>query len=77
MKVPDKFPEGCEFMSSFGGDEYVKFPDGNWFRLEDDDKIELVPIRGFPVSSGYPSSEESFLFCVADSKRRIEESKAA
>jgi hypothetical protein len=76
MDVPDKFPPGCEFISSFGGDEYVRFPDGNWFKLEDDDKLGLMPINGFPVSSGYPSSEASFLFCVADAKRRLEDSKA-
>lgn len=36
MKVPDKFPEGSVFVPTFGGDEFVRFPDGRWFKFSDD-----------------------------------------
>lgn len=42
MRVPDRFPEGCLFVPTFGGDEFVMFPDGNWFRFSDDES-ELLP----------------------------------
>jgi hypothetical protein len=76
MKVPDKFPAGCKFMSSFGGDEFVKFPDGNWFRL-DEDAVELVELKGAPVSKGCNSDEAYFLRSVAEAKRANDAAKAA
>lgn len=42
MKVPDKFPDGCRFVPTFGGDEFVCFPDGSWFEFSDDG-TELMP----------------------------------
>ena len=42
MKVPEKFPPGCSFVPTFGGDEFVRFPDGAWFKFSDDGK-ELSP----------------------------------
>ena len=68
MKVPDKFPEDCEFRSSFGGDEFVRFPDGSWFRL-DEDKVELAAMRGEPVSKCHSSSEASFLNWVSEARK--------
>jgi len=38
MKVPDQFPEGSVFVPTFGGDEFVRFPDGSWFKFSDDGK---------------------------------------
>lgn len=76
MKVPDKFPEKCAFMSSFGGDEFVRFPDGKWFRL-DEDKVELVPLKGDPVSKGCNSDEAYFLRSVSEARRCAREAKAA
>lgn len=76
MKVPDKFPEGCDFMSSFGGDEFVKFPDGNWFRL-DEDAVALVPLKGAPVSKGCNSDEAYFMRSVSEARRPSKEAKAA
>ena len=76
MKVPDKFPAGCKFMSSFGGDEFVKLPDGNWFRL-DEDAVELVALKGAPVSKGCNSDEAYFLNSVAEARRVNAESSAA
>jgi len=36
MKLPDKFPPGCRFVPTFGGDWFVEFPNGDWFKLLDD-----------------------------------------
>lgn len=63
MKVPEKFPEGCLFVASFSGDEFVSFPDGKVFKLADSGE-ELVAVRGLP-SSGAPISEEAFVGCAA------------
>lgn len=76
MKVPDNFPPGCDFMSSFGGDEFVRLPDGNWFRLDEDNMV-LIPLDGKPVSSGCNSSESYFLRSVAEARRVNAERKAA
>ncbi len=75
MKVPDKFPPGCKFMSSFGGDEFVKFPDGKWFRL-DEDAVELVELTGAPVSKGCNSDESCFMLSVSEARRVNMEAKA-
>lgn len=61
MKIPEKFPVGCRFMTSFGGDEFVLFPDGGWFRL-DEAALELVRLPGAPASKGTSSTEENFLY---------------
>lgn len=57
MKVPDKFPPGCVFEESFGGDEYVGFPDGRWFRLLDSGDLKLMAMR---PSTGLSSNEARF-----------------
>ena len=56
MKIPDKFPPGCTFVANFSGDDFVEFPDGSVFRLNDDgetlDKVPSLPPRGGPSSEG-------------------------
>jgi hypothetical protein len=42
MKAPEKFPPGCTFVPTVGGDEFVRFPDGAWFKFSDDG-AELSP----------------------------------
>lgn len=64
MKVPDKFPDGCEFYASFSGDDYVQFPDGSLFKL-DDSGDELMPRDDLPRSGAAPMSESSFLGSAA------------
>lgn len=76
MKVPDTFPPDCKFMSSFGGDEFVRLPDGKWYRL-DENKVELVPLNGSPVSKGCLSNETCFMRSVSEARRVNAESKAA
>lgn len=68
--VPEKFPDGCDFMSSDGGDEFVRFPDGSWFRL-DDEELVLVPLRGIPISHGFASSERLFMHWFSEAKARV------
>jgi hypothetical protein len=34
MRTPEKFPEACMFFSSSGGDNYLKFPDNQSFKLD-------------------------------------------
>lgn len=64
MKIPDKFPPGCEFFDSFGGDDRVKFPDGGVFGIASDG-ASLVP-KGLPRrESLLPSTEEAFLASAA------------
>ena len=64
MDVPDKFPAGCEFFDSFGGDDRVVFPDGRVFGISADGR-SLVP-KGMPrESSLLPSSEDAFRASVA------------
>lgn len=67
MKVPDKFPDGCEFVASFSGDEFVKFPDGGVFKASDDG-AELVPVKSLPARGAAPMSEAAFLSCAAKSR---------
>lgn len=47
MKVPEVFPEGCTFIPTFSGDDFVEFPDGKVFKFSDDGK-ELTPAAGLP-----------------------------
>ena len=55
MKLPDKFPPGCTFVANFSGDDFVEFPDGKVFRLNDDgetlDSVPALPRRGAPSSA--------------------------
>jgi len=64
MKVPASFPEGCMFVASFDGDEYVRFPDRTVYKLADSGD-ELLPCRDLP-RKGAPMSEAAFLTCAAD-----------
>ena len=68
IPVPDAFPAGCEFFSSFGGDEFVRIPDAGWFRL-DESRVVLVKLPGAPVSNGHSGSEAAFLGWVAEARR--------
>jgi hypothetical protein len=63
MKVPDKFPPGCKFFDSFGGEDRVEFPDGNVFGISPSG--DLIP-KGLPrADSLLPSSEAAFHVSVA------------
>jgi hypothetical protein len=70
IDVPDRFPEGCHFGSSFGGDEYVRYPNGQWYRL-DETSIKLIAIRSM-VSKGTSSNEEYFQSVVDNARKNIE-----
>lgn len=70
MKLPESFPAGCEFVFDFSGDEFVKFPDGNWFKASDDGN-SLIPLPGMEPEgprTGAPATEEAFLACAARSR---------
>lgn len=54
MKVPAEFPTGCLFVPTFGGDEFVMFPDGKWFRFADDGAV-LLPTGLADGKTGAPS----------------------
>ena len=64
MKVPTTFPEGCIFVASFDGDEYVRFPDGTVYKLADSGE-ELLPRSDLP-RKGAPIAEAAFLICASD-----------
>ena len=64
MKVPDSFPDGCEFFASFSGDEFVLFPDSTIFRLADNGE-DLEPHSELPQRVA-PMSEKAFLVCASD-----------
>ena len=65
MKVPDKFPMGCEFWASFSGDEFVVFPGGGGTFKLSDDGASLLPMRMLPASGCAPMSEDGFVSCAA------------
>ena len=70
MKIPSEFPPGCEFVAGFSGDEFVRFPDGAWFRASDDG-ASLLPLPGMDPAgprSGAPMSESAFVACAARSR---------
>lgn len=67
MKVPDKFPAGCEFVASFSGDEFVSFPDGKVFKLSDDG-LELKPVSRLPLRNAAPMSEAGFRSAVRSAR---------
>ena len=68
MKFPDKFPEGCSFAADFSGDDWVKFPDGAWFKL-DDASGDLLPSNGFN-GKGTSSNEAFFRKAAASARDR-------
>ena len=54
--IPDKFPPGCEFVPTFGGDWFVEFPKDGWFKLSDDGKsLDARPLMA-PGRAGAPNS---------------------
>jgi hypothetical protein len=60
MKLPDKFPVGCEFVPTFGGDWFVEIPGEGWFKLSDDGKsLEPRPSMA-PGRDGAPRGGVSF-----------------
>jgi hypothetical protein len=75
MKVPDKFPPGCEFFDSFGGEDRVKFPDGSVFGISEDG-ASLVP-KGLPRASSLLSSDEAAFLSSVAAWRAAAASKAA
>ena len=68
MKVPSKFPAGCEFVADFSGDDWVRFPDGKVFKL-DDATSELLERPAMPRSAA-PSDEAFFLRAAAAAASR-------
>lgn len=70
MRVPEKFPAGCKFLASFSGDEFVRFPDGAWFKASDDGAT-LVALPGLGEAGprgAAPITEAAFLDCAARSR---------
>ena len=67
MKLPVKFPVGCEFVASFSGDEFVSFPDGKVFKLADSGD-DLVPAKSLPSRDAGPLTEAAFLNCAKGSR---------
>lgn len=67
VPVPDKFPPGCAFGTNGDATEFVKFPDGRVFRLDDDTgTMSLTPARDLPLSPGSnPSTEAAFRAAAA------------
>ena len=59
MEIPDKFPPGCKFLASFSGDDFVVFPDGKVFELDDSGE-SLRERAGLPRDAA-PMSEANFL----------------
>lgn len=67
MRVPDKFPPGCEFGTNGDATEFVKFPDGRVFGLDEDTGLlYLTPARDLPLSAGSNRSSEESLRATAD-----------
>jgi hypothetical protein len=69
MKFPDSFPAGCTFVTNFS-DDFVRFPDGAWFKMSDDG-ASLVPMPGMDPrgpATGAPISEARFVGCAATSR---------
>lgn len=72
MNVPDKFPAGCRFAASSGGDSFVEFPDGGVFKLADSgDKI--LPVAALPRSGDF--MDESRFLAEARSLAALSASK--
>jgi hypothetical protein len=67
IPLPDQFPEGSRFAMSFGGDEFVEFPDGKVFKLSDDG-ASLLPAGRMPDKSAVSIDADRF-FSLAASYR--------
>ena len=62
MKVPAKFPDGCEFVADSELNSWVKFPDGSWFKLEEDGTLGARPnMDSVGPRNGFACSEASLL----------------
>ncbi len=66
MRVPDKFPEGCEFGMDRTDDDgversYVRFPDGKVFFLDEKAPWNGLTADKFWPVSWSPMTEEEFL----------------
>jgi len=62
MKVPASFPAGCSFFADFSGDDWVRFPDGKVFKL-DDSTGELLERPSLPREA--TSSDEAYFLRAA------------
>lgn len=69
INVPENFPPGCAFVASFSGDEYVRFPDGKVFKLEDSGET-MREVGSLPRSGG-PMTEEGFLICAKNCRELV------
>ena len=74
MKVPEKFPPGCKFFDSFGGEDRVVFPDGKVFGLSLSG--ELVP-KGLPRPASLLPSDEAAFRKSAEAWRESAEARAS
>ena len=63
MRLPESSPEGCAFWASFSGDEFVEFPDGTIFKLDDSGE-SLSARTALPFSGCAPIAESNFLNCA-------------
>ena len=74
MRVPDKFPPGCEFCTNGDAIECVKFPDGRVFVLDEETGLlRLTSARDLPMSPGCNrSSEESLRATAAAAAKEAE-----
>ena len=70
MKVPDKFPPGCNFVERSEGGFFVEFSDGRWFALDDDGELSPRTRMGSkgPVGEWFSRSEEDFFKELASLK---------
>ncbi len=68
MKVPEKFPEGCDFLADFSGGDWVRFPDGRVFKL--DEVTGKMSERPTMPRSAAPSDETFFVRAAAAASRR-------
>lgn len=68
MRLPDKFPAGCRFVSDFSGDDWVSFPDGRVFKL-DDSSGELREAKALPPRAA-GSDEAAFRAAAAAAAAR-------
>ena len=67
MKVPDKFPLGCRFVTDFSGDSWAEFPDGKVFKISGSEG-DLTPSGELPAN-GQPMTERAFLLHLMPSFR--------
>jgi hypothetical protein len=64
IPVPDKFPEGCSFHVDRSDGDWVEFPDGKVFKLDDESGM-LKPRKSLPAGSLQGSLSEAAFISVA------------